>query len=53
MIAIFFWSALTGALTTVAAIATEESSRAAADHAQGLKRSAAQAEIQDFMSRLQ
>ena len=53
MIAIFFWSALAGALTSVAAIATEESARASADHAQGLKRSAAQAEIQDFMQRSQ
>jgi len=53
MIAIFFWSAIAGGVTAVAAIAKVETARATRDAQQGLARAAAQAEIQDFIRRSQ
>jgi len=51
MIAIFVWSAIAGGVTTLAAIAKDETSRAAREIEQGRQRAAAQAEIQDLLRR--
>ena len=52
MLAIFFWSAVSGFLTTIAAEAAAESKRASRDYEQGVSRHIKQQEIMDLLRRM-